>query len=76
MGTLEIFGNNFFSSVRMEEKQPNKNLTNILWLEKKQDKLLSGILKFISLLPYDRCYVITDALEEGIKQQEQLLNGN
>ena len=43
-----------------------KDSLYILWVEKSQDKLLSSIIKFISHLPYDKCYTISSILEKYI----------
>lgn len=38
----------------------------ILWLKKSDDMFMDYVLKFIKLLPLNKCYVITDALEKYI----------
>ena len=38
----------------------------ILWIEKKQDELLSSVVNYISLLPSDKCYLVNSVLEKYI----------
>jgi len=69
-GTTYSFLVNHFKSlyieVLFEETEPESGRLYILWIGKPRDKLLYNIIKFISLLPSDRCYVISDDLKKYI----------
>lgn len=50
----------------LEISNPEKTRNYILWLENTQDKLLIEIIKFINLLHFDRCYIISNDLKKYI----------
>ena len=55
-----------YIEVLFEENNPKSDDFYILWIEKPKDKLLSNIVKFISQLPSDKCYIISDDLKKYI----------
>jgi hypothetical protein len=57
---------NCYINVLFEEIAPKPRSIYILWIEKSKDELLSKIIKFINLLPLDRCYIISDVLKKYI----------
>jgi hypothetical protein len=51
------------AKILLEYFQPIDKDLCILWIEKSQDKIVSNIVKFISCLPSDRCYIISNILK-------------
>jgi len=57
---------NLYIEILFEENDPKSDRFYILWIEKPKDKLLSNIVKFISQLPSNKCYIISDDLKKYI----------
>jgi hypothetical protein len=62
---IEIF-KSINITILLEEYSPEDGRLYILWIEKSQNKLLASIIKFISQLPSNQCYIITNVLEKYI----------
>jgi len=50
--------------ILLEVIHPENDRLYILWVEKSQNELLSDLIEFISSLPSDRCYIISNILEK------------